>query len=299
MRTRATAGSLRKRDANTDSPADGNKQCRAYSKPMSTLPNSKKGKAKSASQRLLEAFLADCIRARRDDMFMTKEVAHLCHSIGYELEELAHLARMMQVARFVLQVPQEIRGIRGWACLSRFASAALVLNDRLTLNLISECAESGETNSDAERLCQVLIMCMGNRALPGQVKDWTEYCKDEEVITAAHALCRAAQVAHRQRDTDALKGLLQAAKMVIPKLGATQHMPSQGESVELALLQARFDDLSSGRPKIEALCEMVCQLHGKVREKYCRDIAATFPRLVTGRRCAICRREYGDLLIYR
>ncbi len=187
--------------------------------------------------------------------------------------------------------------MRAWRCMSRFATAALDLNDHYTLNAIAHCAEMGIACSDAERLTQIMLMCLGNRALPEQVQLWSECCFDEEPQSAHVGLNYAGQIAHQNRDKGALKGILRAQE-TFARASFRTPADTADDSLEYSLIAARYDDLC-GKLSVEVLCERAMQVNPVLREKYCREICAAFPQHTSPQKCAICAKRYSGCTIIR
>jgi hypothetical protein len=207
------------------------------------------------------------------------------------------MAKAVGLIRLILEHPQEVSGLRRWLCMLRFAVAALVFNDNYTLNAIAHCAEMGAAHSEEEKLIQITLMCLGNRALPEQVQSWSDSCFDSAPRSSLVCLYRAAYIAHRNRDRGALKGILSLSDKLASDVPV---IPTDvaDEYFENDLVAARYDDLC-GKISVEVLCEKAMQVNPVIREKYCREICAAFPQHTSPQKCAICAKRYSGCVIIR
>jgi hypothetical protein len=241
--------------------------------------------------------IAAGLRENNRHILLNEQVAAFVRRPEFDLETPSAMGKAVSIIRRILCCPQEIKSKRGWRSLARFAIAALDLNDRYTLNAIAHCAEMGVACTEDEKLNQVMLMCLGNRALPEQVLSWSEWCIDIEPASSMTGLCRAGQVAHQNHDKDALKGILRVLEKLAQSI-YTSPEDASDNSLEYCLMAARYDDLCS-KPSIEVLCERAMQVNPILREKYCREICAAFPQHTSPQKCAICAKRYSGCTIIR
>jgi hypothetical protein len=245
----------------------------------------------------LRELIAAGLRENNHDLIQAEPIAAFLRQPEFELESPVFMAKVVAVARQVMRCPQEIKSLRGWLCMSRFAMAALDLNDRYTLNMLAHCAEMGIAHSEREKLTQIMLMCLGNRALPEQVQAWSESCFDVEPWSSLVGLYRAAHIAHQNRDKDALKGILWLSEKLVSNVPVTPADVAD-EYFENDLVAARYDDLC-GKLSVEVLCEKAMQVNPILREKYCREICTAFPQHTSPQKCAICAKRYSGCVIIR
>ncbi len=245
------------------------------------------------------ARLAEAHRLNKNDLLDSEEVVELCRNPACELLIPAYAAFMCQALREILQQPQDVKTTRSWYVLVRFAEAALLLKDQVLLNLIANCAEMAEAPSTFERLMQVFLMCLGHRAIPEQVAVWCEEQKQVCLADCAVCLCRTAEIAHAERDRDALKALMMLSEEILPEQAKLETISTNDLDYEMLLMKTRYDDSCGVKVNIEPLCAIARNMHGYLREAFCREIATTFPQAATPERCAICMREHVELKIFR
>jgi hypothetical protein len=245
------------------------------------------------------ARLAEAHRLNKCDLLDSEEVVELCRNPACELLIPAYAAFMCQAMREILKQPQDIKSIRSWYVLVRFAEAALLMKDQVLLNLIANCAEMAEAPTTFGRLMQVFLMCLGHRAIPEQVAVWCEEQKQVCLADCAVCLCRTAEIAHAERDRDALKALMLLSEEVLPEQAKHETIATNDLDYEMLLMKARYDDSCGAKIDLEPLCAIARKMQGYMREKFCREIATTFPHAATPERCAICLREFCDVKIFR
>jgi hypothetical protein len=245
----------------------------------------------------LHEFIAIGLREGNRYLLQSEPVAAFLRRPDYAQAAPTLMAKAVRVINLILRYPQEVKGLRAWRGMTRFAIAALYLNDHYTLNAIAHCAEMGIACTEEEKLTQIMLMCLGQRALPEQVLIWSESCFDTEPMASSVGLCYAGQIAHLNRDKGTLKAILGSLEKLV-QTSFRSPKDIADDILEIKLLASRYDDLCS-KPSIEALCEYIQGMNPFIREKYCREICTAFPQHTSSQKCAICAKRYSGCRIIR